>query len=288
MSNLPSKQEKIEITDSVLAKVSKFQELGQLHLPSNYSAPNALKAAWIHLQDVQDKDKNKALDVCSRESIAMSLFQMVTEGLSVAKKQCYFIVYGKELQYQRSYFGNVANARRMAGVKGVTGHVIYEGDKEHFKYEVDVKTGRKRIIEHKTSLDSIDNNKIAGAYAIVDYGDDIYDVEVMTIKQIRQAWMQGKANGVSPAHKNFPDQMAIRTVINRALKIALSSSDDSYLNIDEPDNTSNVGDNEKEVKEVYFDQAEEVADNEEQGETEASKEDIKADPQTQTKKIPGF
>jgi len=37
------------------------------------------------------------------------------------------------------------------------------------------------------------------------------------------------SKGNSPAHKNFADQMAIKTAINRACKLLISSSDDSVL-----------------------------------------------------------
>ena len=45
--------------------------------------------------------------------------------------------------------------------------------------------------------------------------------------QIRKAWNQGAMKGNSPAHKNFPDQMAMKTVINRACKMYANTSDDS-------------------------------------------------------------
>jgi recombination protein RecT len=51
--------------------------------------------------------------------------------------------------------------------------------------------------------------------------------------------MQGATKGGSPAHKNFPDQMAIKTVISRACKTFISSSDDSAL-FDDDDTTDAV------------------------------------------------
>ena len=59
--------------------------------------------------------------------------------------------------------------------------------------------------------------------------DGKIDVEIMNIVQIRDAWNQGATKGASPAHKNFPDQMAIKTVINRACKLIIRGSDDSAL-----------------------------------------------------------
>jgi recombination protein RecT len=54
---------------------------------------------------------------------------------------------------------------------------------------------------------------------------------LMTIDQIHKAWAQGQTKGNSPAHKNFPDEMAKKSVINRACKIAIKSSNDSSLNL---------------------------------------------------------
>lgn len=49
----------------------------------------------------------------------------------------------------------------------------------------------------------------------------------MDMLQIKNAWNQGTMKGNSPAHKNFPDQMAIKTVINRACKKYANTTDDS-------------------------------------------------------------
>lgn len=220
------------VADNVLAKVELFKKTGELVVPDNYSPANAIKAAWMYLQEAVDKDGKPVLQVCTQNSIANALFTMIIDGLSVAKKQVYFIAYGKKLNYQISYFGNLAKAKRICGVKSVNGVVVYDGDKKDFKYQVNPDTGIMKVISHTPKLENIDNNKIAGAYAVVIFEDGRTKTEIMTMQQIKQAWMQGKAKGGSPAHKNFPDQMAIRTVINRAVKIELSSSDDSYLGIE--------------------------------------------------------
>ena len=171
--------------------------------------------------------------MCDNTSIANALFEMVIDGLSVVKKQCYFIAYGNKLECQKSYFGNIALAKRICGLKEVNGAVIYEGDKKDFKYEIDPRTGRKKLISHVQKIENIDNNKIIGAYSIVIYENGISDMEIMPMKDIRIAWNQGAAKGNSLAHKNFPDQMAIKTVINRSVKIALASSDDKHLGLEE-------------------------------------------------------
>lgn len=223
-----------DVVDSVLAKITKFEETGELVLPSNYSAANALKSAWLMLQETVDRNNKPALEVCSKESVANALLDMVVQGLSPIKKQCYFIVYGTKLQLMRSYLGTLAVAKRVAGVKVAAANCVYEGDK--FVYAIDPSTGLKKIVEHSQSLENLDVNKVKGAYAILGMDDGRVVVEIMNINQIKQAWMQGATKGGSPAHKNFGDEMAKKTVIGRACKLLIGMSDDAAL-FDEPDDT---------------------------------------------------
>jgi recT family protein len=223
-----------DVVDNVLAKITKFEETGELVLPSNYSAANALKSAWLILQETVDRNNRPVLETCSKESIANALLDMVVQGLSPVKKQCYFIAYGTKLQLMRSYLGTLAVAKRVAGVKVAAANCVYEGDK--FVYNIDPATGLKRIVEHSQSLDNLDVNKVKGAYAILGMEDGRIVVEIMNINQIKQAWMQGATKGSSPAHKNFSDEMAKKTVIGRACKLLIGMSDDAAL-FDEPDDT---------------------------------------------------
>lgn len=221
-----AKEEK-NVTDLILNKVSGFAEAGTLVIPADYSPENALKAAWLALQSVEDKNHQKALTTCTPESIANSLLDMVVQGLSPAKKQCYFIVYGNELTLSRSYMGTVAVAKRFGDVKDVKAQVVYQDDE--FEYEIDPMTSDIRIAKHTQKLENIDNTKIKAVYAVVLKNDGTHKVEVMTMEQVRKAWGQGATKGTSPAHKNFAEEMAKKTVINRACKLSINTSDDSSI-----------------------------------------------------------
>ncbi len=219
--------------DQVLANVAKLQSEGELKLPGDYSAENAVRSAWLMIQEVVNLDKKPALDVCTKHSIANAMLDMVLQGLSPVKKQCYFIVYGTKLQLSRSYIGTLAVARRIAGVADVVANVVY-GDDE-FEYEIDAGTGRKKVIKHVQQMENIDMGKIRGVYATVSMADGSSYVEIMTMPQVRAAWAQGKAKGTSPAHINFPDEMAKKSCIGRALKLLIGGTDDSALfDDDEP------------------------------------------------------
>lgn len=222
------------IAENVLAKVSSYQNDGSLTLPSNYSVENHLKSAWLILQSTKDRNNNPALDVCTKDSIANALLDMVLQGLAVSKNQGYFIVYGNKLEFQRSYFGTVALAKRTGGItKEPIANVIYEGDE--FIYEILPETAQIKIIKHDQKIENIDNSKIKAAYALIKLADGTSQIALMSMQQIRAAWNQGATKGQSPAHKNFPDEMAKKTVIGRACKMIINSSDDAWLYADKKD-----------------------------------------------------
>jgi len=214
---------KNDISVQVLAKIDGFQSSGELRLPKDYNVENALKSAYIILSD----PKNNILAKCDKSSISEALLKMVVYGVSPIKKQCYFIPYGEKLECSISYAGNIAIAKRYGNLKAIKGNAVFEGDT--FEFEVDQTTGRRKITKHIQTLESVGSNKIKGAYAVFELNDGSVDVEVMSISQIQMAWGQGGSKGNSPAHKNFADQMAIKTVLNRACKLLISSSDDSVL-----------------------------------------------------------
>ncbi len=219
---------KKDTVDIVAAKVREFQERGELHFPPNYSPENAMKAAWLKLQEVTDKNENPALKVCTRDSIANALLRMVVYGLTPLKDQGYFIVYGNKLLWQNSYFGNTALWKRVTKSDHDPVAVIVYADDE-FEYEI--VDGEYHVTKHKQALKNIDDSKIVAAYAILTYPDGSKKTTLMTIDQIRKAWEQGQTKGKSPAHTNFPAEMAKKTVINRACKIGIKTSDDSSLKL---------------------------------------------------------
>ncbi|ETT45748.1 putative RecT protein [Paenibacillus sp. FSL R7-269] len=213
-----------DITDDVNRSLTRLQDDG-LILPPNYNASNALKSAFFKLQEVQDKNGKPALEVCTRESVANALLDMVVQGLSPAKTQCYFIVYGSKLQLNRSYFGTQAVLKRLSNIKDIWANVIYKGD--IFEYEV--AGGREKLVKHETKFENRDN-EILGVYAVVKSVDDEEILTVMTKKEVDASWSQSKTS--QSVHKKFPQEMAKRTVINRAAKAYINTSDDSDLLVD--------------------------------------------------------
>lgn len=226
-----AKKKQSEITAVVLKKVDAFQRSGELKLPADYSPENALKSAQLILGEQKDRNGNSVLQSCTQASIANALLKTVIWGLSPMKGQVYFIPYGKTLECSVSYTGNIAIAKRYGNLKSIKANCIMEGDE--FEFEIDSATGLRKITKHKQTLESIGSDKIKGAYAVYELNDGTVDVEIMNFSQIQRSWEQGATKGKSPAHTKFPDEMSKKTVINRACKLLIRSSDDKVLYDDE-------------------------------------------------------
>jgi recombination protein RecT len=218
---------KRQVIGKAESDISALVAQGQVQVPEGYSVRNAMTFAWLMLQDVKDKDGRPALAVVSKSTIASALLRMVVMGLDPAKAQCYFIVYGKTLQCQRSYFGDMAILRRVRPGAEVQAGVVYEGDE--FRYSM----VPRRIIAHEQDLANVNPDRMVAAYAIITVGGEQIAAEVMTMDRIRKSWSKSKTYGNKnvrdKTHDDFPDEMAMRTVVRRAVKYLLNQSDDAHL-----------------------------------------------------------
>jgi len=239
--NAPPPAVEKSVVDIVSEKVSEFLKSGQLDLPKNYSVDNALKSAYLILNTVEDKDHNKVMldgkltGVVTKASIANAVLDMVVQGLNPGKKQCYFIVYGKTIICQRSYFGSMAVAEMVNPVIKDWGYnVVYEGD----KFSYGIHNGKASVIEHAQELENIDKLKIIAAYAMaLDKDGNPIKTEIMTIDEIHQAWSMSKMKPIDEngnlkpgsTHGKFSRDMALKTVINKTAKFIINASSDNAL-----------------------------------------------------------
>lgn len=212
------------IIEKVSDRIEAMKDEEGLALPANYSAQNALQAAALKLQSVKGRDGRPALTSCTQASVATALLDMVIRGLSPAKNQCYFIVYGNELQMQRSYFGTIAALKRLDSVEDIDAQVIHQGDE--FEIGAD-ETGHIIVTKFKPSFANLDK-PIKGAFAFIKLTNGRTDYTVMTKAQIDVSWSQSR-NRQNKVQDKFSDEMAKRTVINRAAKMFINTSDDSDL-----------------------------------------------------------
>ncbi|HEO0220058.1 TPA: recombinase RecT [Streptococcus agalactiae] len=225
-----------QVTSNVATRINQMKDSDGLMIAPKYSVSNALSSAYYAL-------KNGNLLNKDQDSIYNALLDMVTQGLSPAKNQCYFVPYGNAVKLTRSYFGTMKVVKQLPEVKDIYAEVIYKGDEFKIKNE----NGRKVFVSHDTDWMNADN-EIVGAYCIIEKEDSEKILTVMTKKENDKSWSKAKTKNVQ---NDFPQEMAKRTVINRAAKQFFNTSDDNDLFVDAVNRTTeNEYDNDRQVKDI--------------------------------------
>lgn len=219
-----------DISDAVMTKINDMTSCGELSLPQEYNAGNALKSAMLKILDIKTKDGRKALEVCKKSSISNALLNMVVQGLSPERTQCYFIAYGDELQLQRSYFGTVAALKRaVPEVKKVVCELAHQDDVIRWAW-----TDKGERFAMSIDTDPLTNREkplSAGFCNIYGKDGELLGSTVMTWSEIRTSWAQSrnyKPSDPKSVHNLFPEEMAKRTLISRACKLLLNSATSSW------------------------------------------------------------
>lgn len=227
---------KKNVVDIVENKVRAFQSRNELDLPDNYSPSNAMKSAWLELQEVKNRNGGLAIENCSQGSIANALLNMVVQGLNPAKKQCYFIAYGNSLVMQRSYFGTMHVAKSVCpDIQDIYSDVVYADD----TFEYEKSRGRTVITKHSQKLANVNANKLVAAYCTIIFNDGTENSTIMTLDECKNSWKKSKMNPVSASgeinekstHGQYTAEMMKKTVTNKACKVIINSSDDSNVMI---------------------------------------------------------
>lgn len=213
-----------DIVQQTQNQIAFLQKEGSLAISENYSVANALASAQLILQDTKDRNGKSAFEVCSPASIYQSLLNMVLQGLNPAMSQCYFIVYGKQLQMQRSYFGTVTALLRLPNIKKVQAQVVHKGDDFEIGSNEDFET---IVTKYKPKIENQDA-EIVDAFAVITLTDNSKAYTIMTEKEIKQSWGQSRSRS-NNVQKNFAQEMAKRTVLNRAAKMFINTADDSQM-----------------------------------------------------------
>ncbi len=209
------------ITDAVLVRVNSLTESKQLVLPKNYAPQNALKSAYLNLK------ANNLLNT-DQDALANALLNMVVQGLTPAKNQCYFINYGGKVNMMRSYHGDRAVAILAGIAKDIQAYVIYKGDEVNISYDADTNF---LVVDHKTNFENWDK-PIIGAYAVAIMPDGTKRYDLMTIERIKQSWNMSNNKSNNKLQTSFSSDACQRTVTRHLVKNLFNQSTDESLVID--------------------------------------------------------
>jgi len=231
-----------QLVVSVQKEIQNMQDSEGLKLPPSYSVGNALNAAWLILSD--DSKGPSMLDKCDPRSVSKALLNMAIQGLSPAKNQCYFIPYGKQCTLQRSYFGSVTVLKQLSSVKDIKAQAVFKDD----GFEIGADDEMNLIVtKYQPKFENRDK-PIIGAFAYVLQEDGTKVWTVMTKKEIDASWSQSRTHNVQ---QKFGQEMAQRTIINRAAKLYINSSNDNDLFVKAiNDSTESEYDDDQSAKDV--------------------------------------
>ncbi|MCG0665959.1 recombination protein RecT [Lactiplantibacillus plantarum] len=248
-----------------------------LSLPPDYSVGNALNSAYLILSDTSKGQP--LLDKCDQGSVIKALMNMAIQGLSPAKNQCYFIPYGNQLVMQRSYFGSISVVKRLSNVKDIQAQVVHKDD----TFKIGGENGVLVVKEFEPSFENLDK-PIIGAFAWIEDINGNRTYTVMTKKDIDTSWSHAKTKKVQ---NEFPEEMAKRTVINRAAKFYINSSSDNDLFVQAVNETTSneyENDDRKDVTPAKRSLVADVAEN--KAEKVESAEPVKEPVKTAVKEAP--
>lgn len=210
-----------------------------VNIPKNFDAEGALGYTALAIV-------NSGFSV-SKEVIVDTLIKVASKGLDPRKDQLYVIPNKKgQVMLMESYFGYEKLAYDIPEIErgSVYAEVVRQGETVEFK---------GRTLEHKKSLDTIDND-IIGAYAKVKIGDTEI-AHYMSVYQISKSWSKtnsldknfveeqrsngykswtvkvadtskitkGKLTAFNKNQEDFPEEMCKRTVIKTLLKPIIKS-----------------------------------------------------------------
>jgi len=235
MSNLATQDKNLPVTTQVLLTIQSQMGNGSIRLPDDYVVENALRNAWIW---IQNSDKCQDLMNCTLASQKAALNDMVLQCGDVAKGTGYLIAYKDKMTYQRHYNGDMALAERVRpGIQGYA-DVVYEGEAKDFKVaKVRSRYGFITVVE-RHALAGVRTGNIVAAYCgFVDENGEPMGDEVMTVEQIHKSWEKSKTfdpktmkgrYGVT-FHTEQPDIACKRTVIRRRCKPIITKSTDAWL-----------------------------------------------------------
>lgn len=223
---------KKDIGTQVLDRVNQLCEAGFKMAP-DFSAINAIKATMLMLQQVVDKNKRPALEVCTPVSIQTALFEMCVQSLDVSKRQAYLLVRGDKLCFQPSYFGHILQVKRLFPDWSPVAHTVRDGDE--FEYTINPENGKMKLVKHEQKLENLDKDFI-GAYMYLPCADGEPELYVMTRKQIMRAWSKSSSQTLQ-THKDFDEKMALKTIINSGCtKVINATPDPTYVAPEEDPN----------------------------------------------------
>lgn len=166
-------------------------------------------------------NKNKAMLNCTPQSLFGACVQAAADGLLPDGREGAIIPRKGQACWQPMVAGLMKLARNSGDIASISAQVVFEGEKFQFLL------GDEERIEHERDLTKT-GGRIVAAYAVARLKDGSEPIrEVMSWQQIEQVKRVSMARESGP-WKDWPDEMARKTVIRRLSKRLPMSTDKEY------------------------------------------------------------
>lgn len=194
---------------------------------------NDKRAQQFYAQVSLMAKQDSKIATCTKDSILSAMMACVHLDLmpNTPQQHAFVIPYNNkrngtvELQFQLGYKGLLVLAERSGQVKKIEAELVFEGDR--FTYAL----GLDRKLNHRPSMDvdRTDYKLVKAAYATITLSNGEVVFDVMGRKELDKIQESAKAQATDAPWKKWPEAMAKKTVVKRALKLIPSSTEDSRL-----------------------------------------------------------
>lgn len=209
--------------EGIIAFANNYITANNRVLGRDYDLTKSMVALYNNLLTTKATNGGLAINECSEMSIKNAIAYCINNELSVGKSQGYFIPYGKELQFQPSYFGLVKMAKDLCGVN-IVSNVIRDGEEA----DVTSRSDGVMIIQHKPSIKCL-NNKIVAVYSIATHisSGRVVFTNLMSVEEAKKSWTKSQTG--CKVGKEFEHEMLIRTSERRTAKHLINKSGDGMM-----------------------------------------------------------
>ena len=177
--------------------------------------------------------ENPKIAMCTPSSVLTAMMACVHLDLmpNTPQQYAFVIPYNNkqkgvmELQFQLGYKGLLVLAHRSGQIKKIEAQLVFEGDK--FKYNLGIKPRLTHTPD--TMVDRTMYENVIAAYAVIwlANGETVFDV--MGRPELDKIQGISKASSTDTPWKKWPEAMAKKTIVKRALKLVPSDTKDNRL-----------------------------------------------------------
>lgn len=199
-------------------------ERKELALPTSVSPEAFRNAAIVAVQD------NPAILSCDKPSVFRAIRRLAASGLVPDGREAAIVPFKGKAQAMPMVAGIIKTARNSGEIASLWADVIYQGE----RIEVWIEDGERKwnhVQENGARIDPITRGgEVIGAYAVAKLKDGTVDFEPMGKEQIekrRKASASQKSQEPTGVWKDWPEEMAKKTVIRSLAKRLPMSSDDA-------------------------------------------------------------